>query len=154
MKYANQLILLTLLLIAFILRDSIHFSTNLLSLFASKESIKTMNIAGQLGYSKEMLIAVKGFDLRAKYKIIKIAKELRQNPYIERVDTNTLPSEKLQSYYKKYFPILADFNNSTLSESIIKKRLETIYKNQLENSLYTPVDRYDPLELFKLNIRF
>jgi len=153
MKYANQLILLTLLLIAFILRDSIHFSTNLLSLFASKESIKTINIAGQLGYSKEMLIAVKGFDLRAKYKIIKIAKELRQNPYIERVDTNTLPSEKLQSYYKKYFPILADFNNSTLSASIIKNRLQTIYKNQLENSLYTPVDKYDPLELFKLNIQ-
>ena len=153
MKYINQLILLVLLIVAFILKDSMHFSTNLLSLFTSKESVKMINIANKLGYSKEMLIAVKGFDLKSKYEIINIAKKLRKNPYIKRVETNTFPSEKLQSYYKRYFPILANFNNSTLSDKTIKNKLQTIYKNQLNNTLYTPVNKYDPLELFKLNIQ-
>ncbi len=153
MKYINQLILLILLIVAFVVKDSMHFSTNLLSLFTSKESAKTIDIANQLGYSKEMLIAVKGFGLKSKYEIIKIAEELKKNPYIERIETNTFPSDKLQSYYKTYFPILADFNNSTLSDKTIKNKLQTIYKNQLNNTLYTPINRYDPMGLFKLNIQ-
>ena len=66
MKYVNYLVLLVLLIVAFISKDSMHLSTNLLSLFASKESVEKLSIASDLGYTKELLVAVKGFDKNSK----------------------------------------------------------------------------------------
>ena len=65
MKYANIIIVFILLSIAFLFKDRLVLSTNLLSLFAPKDSVTKLHIATELGYTRELLIAVKGFDVKA-----------------------------------------------------------------------------------------
>jgi len=81
MKHLNFIILIILLLFGAVFKDSIHFSTNLVSLFASKDTLSKLEIADNLGYSKEMLIAVKGFDPQAKKKVKKLTTQLKKLKY-------------------------------------------------------------------------
>jgi len=153
MKYINHFILLSLLIIGFLLKDSIHISTNLLSLFASKESVEKLNIANNLGYSKEMLIAVKGFDKASKKKVRKIAKELEKLSSIKFVQYQVAPTEALQQYYKDFYPLLAHFDNKNLSKIDVSKKLQALYDAQFTNIFYTSIDKNDPLKLFSLDMQ-
>ena len=150
MKYINFFILFILLSAGVFLKDSIHISTNLLSLFANKESIEKLNIANNLGYSKEMLIAVKGFDKESKRKVREITKSLEKIKQIKFVQSSVVPTEELQEYYKKYYPIIASFSNTSLSQVDISKKLEALYNAQFTNIFYSSVDKNDPLSLFNL----
>ena len=89
MKYVNFLLLFLLLFFIFIFKDNIKPSTDLLSLFSSKESMQALEIATELGYTKEMMIAVKGFEDSSKnskviesYLLPKTLKVTAQNPEI------------------------------------------------------------------------
>ena len=153
MKYINYFILLSLLVVGFLLKDSIHISTNLLSLFASKESVEKLNIANKLGYSKEMLIAIKGLDKASKKKVRKIAKKLEKLSAIKFVQYQVAPTEALQQYYKDFYPLLAHFDDTNLSKPAVSKKLQALYDAQFTNIFYTSIDKNDPLKLFNLDIK-
>lgn len=150
MKYINFVVFALLIFIAFILKDSINISTNLLSLFAPKESVNTLYIANQLGYSKELFIAIKGFDSNAKNKLEDIVKELNTVKEVKNITYTSLPPQSIREYYKKYYPLLATFDDRNISQSILHKKLEKIYSQQLHSFFYQPVNTNDPLGLFHM----
>ena len=149
-KYSNYIILLILLSTSFFFKDSIQISTNLLSLFASKEAVTKLDIASKLGYSKDMLIIVKGFDRSSKTKVKEITKKLEKINHISLVQSSIVPSIEIQNYYKKYYPILATFNDELLSKEDIKKKIQNLYDAQFTNIFYSSIDKDDPLKLFTL----
>ncbi|MDA3909688.1 MAG: hypothetical protein PF437_11435 [Sulfurimonas sp.] len=149
-KYANFIILFILLSVGLLLKDNIHISTNLLSLFATKESVEKLNIANNLGYSKEMLIAVKGFDKRAKEEVRQISKELKKLKYINFVQSSIVPTQEIQEYYKKYYPILATFDDANITQEQVSQKLQALYDAQLSSVFYSSINKNDPLSLFEL----
>jgi len=151
MKRINYFIFALLLLSLFIFKDSIHISTNLLALFAPKESVEKLYIANELGYSKEMFIAVKGFDRRAKKDLKQIAEKIERLKGIKNVVYTTLPDQKIQNYFNQYYPLLATFDSTKLTKEEIKKRLNSLFIAQKHNFFYTPIDKNDPLKLFVMN---
>jgi uncharacterized protein len=152
MKYLNYVILGLLVFIAVLLKGEFHLSTDLLSLFASKDSIKKLEIATKLGYTRDMMIAVKGFDQDSKKRVDAIVKELQLLPNVEFVQAKTLPSDKIQTYYKEFYPILAEFNTTQLEKEQIKQKLQSLYNSQFDSFFYTPIDKKDPLKLFSLHL--
>ncbi len=150
MKYANYIILGLLLIVSFLVKDRINISTNLLSLFASKESIQMLDIASKLGYSKEMLIAIKGFDNKAKSKVYSLTKELKSIDGIKSVQSTISPTEAQLEYYKNNYPLLASFNDEVQNKESINKQLQDSYDALLSSIFYTAIDKNDPLKLFNL----
>lgn len=150
MKYANYIILLILLLSAFLLKDTLSISTNLLSLFAPKESVEKLNIATELGYTKELLIAIKGFDKSSQEKVEKIVKELKELDSVKSIQYTTAPSLELQKYYKDNYLLLSDFDTSNQDIHLIHKKLKEIQHEQLNSLFYTQIDINDPLKLFSM----
>ena len=150
MKYSNYLILLILLGVGILLKDYIHVSTNLLSLFASKDAIEKLAVADSLGYSKELLVVVKGLDKESKNKVREISKKLQKLDGVLFVQSSIIPSDKIQKYYKDYYPILATFNDKNQTSQTIRKNLQELYNAQLTNIFYSAIDKNDPLKLFNL----
>ena len=150
MKLINYIIFFTLLIAGYLLKDSIHISTNLLALFAPKDSIEKLRIANELGYSKEMFIAVKGFDHDSKKRVKDIVRELKSLDAIKNIVYTTTPDQKIQKYFKEYHYLLASFNNKELKEEEIQKRLQLLYDSQQKSFFYTPIDKKDPLKLFNI----
>jgi predicted exporter len=150
MKYINFIILFILLGIGIIFKNDIHISTNLLSLFASKSAIEKLNIADKLGYSREMLIAVKGFDDSSKSKVKDISEKLANLQDVSRVQSTFFPSAEIVEYYKKQYLILATFNSEVQTKSSVYNKLKELYDAQFTNVFYSPIDKNDPLKLFDL----
>jgi len=153
MKYVNYLVLLVLLVVAFIFKDSMHLSTNLLSLFASKESVEKLSIASDLGYTKELLVAVKGFDKNSKATVDAISKKLEKLNGIELVQSKTVPSAEVQKYYRDYYALLSEFSAKELSQKDINTKLQALYEEQRTSFFYKPIDKNDPLKLFGLKLK-
>jgi len=153
MKYVNYLVLLVLLIVAFIFKDSMHLSTNLLSLFASKESVEKLSIASDLGYTKELLVAVKGFDKKAKSRVDTVAQKLKKLNGIELVQYKTVPSAEIQNYYRDYYALLSEFSAKKLSQKAVKAKLHALYKEQRRSFFYKPIDKNDPLKLFDMKVK-
>ncbi len=151
-KYLNLLILFVLLGFGVLFKNQLHLSTNLLSLFATQESIDKFKIASDLGYSKELLITVKGFDSKAKKQVREIAKKLKDIKHIRYVRWSVIPSAKIQEYYKRYYPIVADFHPVAIEKKNIEQKLQSLYEAQLSSAFYTTIDKYDPLGMFHLDI--
>lgn len=152
MKYANYIILFILLLTAFAFKNYIHISTNLLSLFAPKQLITKLNIVDKLGYSKEMLIAVKGFNQNSKIKVGEISKQLDKINGILLVQSTIIPSKSIQKYFRQHYALLAHFNDKPQSQKKIKDTLQKLYKAQIHSIFYTAVSSTDPLGLFHLRL--
>ena len=121
MKYANYIILFILLSVSFIFKDTLSLSTNLLSLFASKESVNKLHIATELGYTKELLIAVKGFDNSSKKIVEELVEELNKVDGIKQIQYKTTPSKEIQKYYKQNYAVLGEFNSTKLDSLTIKQ---------------------------------
>lgn len=149
-KYSNFFILFILLSLGVVFQSNIHISTNLLSLFASKEAIEKFKIADNLGYSKEMFIVVKGFDETSKTKVRDIAHKIKDIKDILSVHSTVVPPKEVQQYYKKYYPILADFDDVKLSKDDIKIKLQALYDSLQTSAFYISIDKNDPLKLFEL----
>lgn len=150
MKYANYIILFLLLGTGILLKDHIHVSTNLLSLFATKESIEKLTIANNLGYSKEMLIAVKGFDKASKKKVRELRKKLQTLSSVKFVHSSVIPTAHMQAYYQHYYPLLASFDDTNKSREDVLAQLQRLYDAQSTNFFYSSINKNDPLGLFEL----
>ncbi len=153
MKYANIIIVFILLSIAFLFKDRLVLSTNLLSLFAPKDSVTKLHIATELGYTRELLIAVKGFDVKAQKKVEKLVQELNKLDSIKNIQYKTTPSQKLQKYYRDNFVLLSSFDSRVLSAKDIRKKLQEMKGTTTNNLFYTPVNKNDPLGLFSMEQR-
>lgn len=152
MKYTNYLLLALLLACGFLFRGHLHISTNLLSLFASPEYVKKLDIADNLGYSKEMLIAVHGFTPDSQKKVREISKKLQKMRGILSVSSTIIPSQKVSRYFRKYYPLLADFNYKYQTQDEIRTLLQKLYNSQINSIFYTPINKNDPLNLFNLDL--
>ncbi|MEA3374400.1 MAG: hypothetical protein U9Q62_12015 [Campylobacterota bacterium] len=150
MRFLNLLIFLFLLGTAAAFHKQINFSTNLIELFASPKTLETVNAADKMGYSNELLIAVKGFSSTSKGTIEKIASRLIENPSVTSVETSAVPDQKTQSYLQAHYPLLSTFHETDLSESSIYQRLERVRERQFNAAMYTPINTADPLGLFTL----
>ncbi len=150
MKQINYIILFILLFTGVALKDNIHISTNLLSLFASKDAIQKLNVADSLGYSKELLIAVKGFDKESKLKVQTLTKKLQEMEGIAFVQYSVTPSDEIQEYYKKYYTLLSDFDAAPKTQEEVTHKLQNIYDELFSDVFYKAVNKSDPLKLFSL----
>ena len=148
MKYANYIIFILLLCIGLFFKDSIHISSNLLSLFASKDTIEKFKIADNLGVSKELLIVVQGFDETSRKKVQEITKKLKTIEDILYVQSTIIPSSEIQQYYKKYYLLLSHFDDKKQTKKIIDDKLQRLYDTQINNVFYTAINKNDPLKLF------
>ena len=153
MRYSNHIILIFLLLLGFVLKEYIHISSNLVSLFVTPSSAKKITIASELGYTKEMYVAVKGFDASSKVKVKEIAEKLEEIDGISSVQFSINPSSAVKNYYRKYYPLLADFDNKQLSPQEVLSKLESLYALQFNSAFYSPINRNDPLNLFVLETK-
>ena len=153
MKYANYIILFFLLSVGILLKDHIHISTNLLSLFATKESVEKFNIADNLGYSKEMLVVVKGFDNDSKKKVRELRKKLQTLPYVKFIYSSVVPSAQIQEYYQHSYPLIALFDDTNMSREDLHAQLQKLYDAQATNVFYSSINKNDPLALFELQKR-
>ena len=150
MKYANYFILFLLLSTAFLFKNSFSLSTNLLSLFAPKEAVEKLDIATKLGYTRELLIAVKGFNTSSQEKVESIVSKLQTINSIEQIQYKASPSSELQKYYKDNFLLLSEFDSSIQYELSVHQKLQELKDNQMGALFYTPIDKNDPLQLFRL----
>ncbi len=152
MKYANFIILFLLLFFVFIFQDRIQPSTNMLSLFTSKDSLKKLDIATELGYTREMMIAVKGFNEKSQKTVDELSYELKLLDGIELVESKTVPSKEIQNYYKKFYYTLAEFSQREYTKEDVNKKLQELYDKQMNSFFYTHIDKNDPLKIFNFDL--
>ena len=150
MKYLNYILLLTLLVSAFFLKEHLHVSTNLASLFAPKEKLQELNIANKLGYSNDILIAVKGFGYSAQTEVRELSQKLQKLKQVTSIQSSLEPSKELQKYFKTYYPLLSNFKQTEQTQQSIHQTLQELYDTQFSTIFYTPINANDPLGLFKL----
>lgn len=151
MKYANYLIFIFLVSMILYFKNNINISSNLISTFATEDTINKFKIANELGLSKDMYIVVKGFNHISKNNLHEIKRKLSKVKNIEFIKDTILPSDNLKEFYKKFYTLLASFDNSYKTDEMIYNTLKNIYNEQHTNIFYKPIDRYDPLMLFKLD---
>jgi len=152
MKYINFIILFLLLFFVFIFQERIQPSTNMLSLFTSKDSLKKLDIATELGYTREMMIAVKGFNEKSQKTVDELSYELKLLDGIELVESKTVPSKEIQNYYKNFYYTLAEFSQREYKKEDVNKKLQELYDKQMNSFFYTPIDKNDPLKIFNFDL--
>jgi len=150
MKYINFVIFSSLLIVYLVFSSQIKFSTNFLEIFFSQKSMELFSIAKKLGFRDEILVAKKGFEKKDLDELYVIANELKKLPQITKVEVKQSFSNELKDYMKKHYYLLANFDNRPIDKKEIKKRLKTIYESIYNSSFYTPINTYDPLNLFSL----
>ncbi|MFC2074599.1 hypothetical protein ACFLR3_05040, partial [Campylobacterota bacterium] len=128
----------------------IHISSNLASLFTTEQSAQKMKVASNLGYTKEMFIAVKGFDEAAKKDVDNIVEQLRSIDSVLSVQSRFEIRDEVKDYYKLFYPLLADFNDEPFTSEKVNKKLQYLYDSQFSSAFYLPIDAHDPLALFTL----
>jgi len=152
-KYLNAIIFVFLSLLYLALSSHIKFSTNFIDIFLSQKSLKIFHIAKEFGFSNEILISKKGFDKKSLKELQEVAKELKKIPQISKVEISSKISPKLRKYMAKNYYLLADFNDTKITNTDIKNRLKKIYKSVATSVIYQPINKYDPLELFSMDFQ-
>ena len=153
MKYINISIFTVLAFLFLVFSSHINFSTNFIEIFFSQKSLKLFNIAKEFGISNEIFISKKGFNKKSLDELKVIAKELKKLPEISKVEVSFGISKEIKKYLRENFYLLADFNNTKITNSDIEKKLQTIKKNIYNSFIYAPVNSYDPLNLFKTDFK-
>lgn len=150
-KQLNYIIFILLLFVLVLMKDQLHISTNLLSLFSSKNAVERLNIASELGYSKSILVVIPDFDKEAQNKVINISSELKEIKNILHIQHSIEPTDEIELFYKENYSLLANFQNNFLTQDEIRMKIQKLYNSQLNSILYQPINTNDPLGLFKLN---
>jgi len=151
MRYVNFFFFLFLLVIYLSFSSQIKFSTNFLEVFFSKQSVELFNRAKKLGFADEILVAKKGFEQKELDELYNLAEELKKIPQITKVEIKNTPSSELKNYMKRNYLLFSDFDTKVLSENEIEKRLTKIYDSIYNAFSFTPINSYDPLELFSMS---
>jgi len=131
----------------------IHFSTNFIEIFFSKNSLKLFDVAKKLGYSNEILVAKKGFNKKSLSELKEIAQKLDKLPLISKVEISAKPSKDLKDYLRKNYWLLSDFNDTLITQQDISQRLQKIHDKIYNSFLYEPLNTYDPLNLFSIKFK-
>jgi len=150
MRYINLFLFLSLFVLYFALSSQIKFSTNFLEIFFSQKSMELFDIAKKLGVRDEILIAKKGFEQKSLEELSQIADELKELPQISHVEVKSVLQKDIKEYIQKHYFLLAEFDNKKIDKEEIKRRLKKIYDGISTSLFYTPINTYDPLEIFSL----
>ncbi len=153
MKYINIVIFVVLTFLYLCFSSHVNFSTNFIEIFFSQKSLKLFDIAKKFGVSNEILISKKGFDKRSFDELKDLAVEIRKIPEISKVEVSFGVSDEMKKYLRKNFYILADFNNTKITNNDIEKKLQKIKEKIYNSFIYEPVNSYDPLGLFKVDFK-
>ena len=153
MKYINIVIFAILTFLYLCFSSHINFSTNFIEIFFSQKSLKLFDVAKKFGISNEILISKKGFDKKSLDELQNIAGEVRKIPEISKVKVSFALSNSMKKYLRKNFYLLADFNNTKITNNDIEKKLQKIKENIYNSFIYKPVNSYDPLGLFKVDFK-
>jgi len=151
-KHLNITIFLVLSGLFFVLFPKIHFSTNFLELFFSQKTVTLFHVISKLQLSNNIYIAKKGFDQESLNELYNLKEKLEKFPQISKVSISLVPSKKMQEYYKRYYYLLADFNDTRLSQKEIHQKLLSEYERLLDSFVYVPLDTNDPLGLFHIKL--
>ncbi len=153
MKYINIAIFAVLTFLYLCFSSHINFSTNFIEIFFSQKSLKLFDIAKKFGISNEILISKKGFDKKSFDDLKNLAVKIGKIPEISKVEITFGVSNEMKEYLGRNFYLLADFNNTKITDSGIEKKLRKIKENIYNSFIYKPVNSYDPLGLFKVDFK-
>lgn len=117
-------------------------STNLLSLLPQNKETKLLKLYEKFQSSREILLALKGDDLRA---IKALEQRVLQNDFIT-LKNSFFANQEFRKYIKEYSFYLQNFDTQNIYK--IQQKLQSEYTNLLTNPYYATIDPKDPLGLF------
>ena len=156
-KYINLILCVIISTVFFLNKDSLHISTNLVSLLPDGKSKEAFEIYSQFKNSKEIFVAVDGFDKEALGKIKTIEERFLKTDLFK-LESNIVPNPQLIEYSKKNTFFLRELTHE--KEPNIPEKLQALLEKMATSPYYLPVDPSDPLGYLKpskpvadLNIR-
>ncbi len=149
----NSLFLLYLLslLLAGVLFTPSHLSTNMMAIFKHDENIEKLKIMNSFEKSTTLFVSIEGFSKENRQKLLQIEKDLKKFDFITKTTFNTSKIE-ISNYLKKNYYLLSDFNNTKLDNKTIEHQVKALKQSLVNSFFYTPIDKNDPLKLFKFNL--
>ncbi|MBE0495276.1 MAG: hypothetical protein IBX45_02575 [Campylobacterales bacterium] len=143
-KWSNILIFLSVLAGFLLLKNQVHFSTDV-SAFLPEGKHKTLAKAyHSLGTAKEVLVAAEGLDAQGFTKIKALEEKMLSCGFFV-LKTQELPNASLSAYADAYRYVTQKF---TPQEVDVTKALEALAHEVATSSFYQPLDTKDPLGFF------
>jgi predicted exporter len=142
-------IYLAVMALALYLFSPQKISTDLLTIFPQNTYTNRLKDASSLESLNRLVIISKGFDSASRKRIETIASKLEKIAAVESLfykadDLNSEISRYLQKSYTQRCRIRPEH----LKDGYIHKKLGDIYTRMSTSFLFTPINTYDPLELF------
>lgn len=145
-KYTNISIFVFCLILLVLFKNNIHISTDFLSILPDNVYKERLEIYNKFKGSKELYIAVKGFDKESFGKIKQIEKTLSDNKYLILKSDMSVNSD-LEEYKDKYRFFIGGLDKDRLDLVSIEEKLTQEYE-LLNTSLFYSIDEIDPLGIF------
>lgn len=151
-KLSNPLIFTILLAVLLITGGLSKISTSPASLLPDGEAKKTYELFNDFGQSKQILVAVKGFDQASREMCRNVAALLLKNPSIVEKKPPLL-NEALQKYINKYRFYTTDIGENPAETFSLSKKLASLYLRIISDPFVTLIDPADPLNIFTQAMR-
>ena len=147
-KLSNFFIFGIAFVLFLIIQPQQKFSLELASMLTGEDK-KFYKLTEQFSYVNTFLVATKGLSKEDLQKLVKIKKELLQNPLIK--ENKKLNNKFFQEYKNKYKFYLNELNYKNESEVNTKEKLQTLYNNLISSVFYVNINKEDPLGIIKQN---
>ena len=145
-KYINILIFIVCFILFVVFKNNIHISTDFLSILPDNIYKERLEIYNQFKSSKELYIAVKGFDKDSFAKIKQIEKALLENKFLI-LKSDMSVNSHLEEYKDKYRFFISDFDKNRLDSLSLEEILKREYE-LLNTNMFYSIDEIDPLGIF------
>lgn len=145
MKYSNFFILILSLSVLIFLQSYTHLSTSLLAILPNGEAKEIIRTFDKTQNSKLLLLAVKGFDLKALKKIEQLEKELTAFPLLDQKEMKA--NVKFQKHEEEYKLFSHKINEDKLSKLDVSKSLKELYMEMTTSFFPVTIDKIDPFKL-------
>jgi predicted RND superfamily exporter protein len=148
MKHLNLFIFLFLSTFFLIFSSQIKFSSHFLEVFFSQKSMDLIAVTQKLNLSNSVYIATKGFDEKALKRLKYFQTSLDKMEGISQTTLSLAPTKEERDYYQKNYYLLSEFNQTQWTHERMHAKLQEAYDTLKSAFIYTPLNVYDPLELF------
>lgn len=148
-KYANLFIFIATLALFFNYKNHIQISTDFLSLLPETQQKQNLLLYNNFRNSKELFVAVKGFDKEALQKIKAIENKITKHKAFS-LKSTLQTNKQLSEYREKYRFFIEDFQKRQTDAEEISQKLQLSRERLLGADLFYTLDKHDPLELFKI----
>ena len=144
-KYINLTLFIVSLSVLFLLKSYSHVSTSLVTLLPDTESKKLIKRFNASQYNKVLLVAVKGFDNEALYKIKALEKLLIQLPLVSLRKSQT--THELYEHQEAYKLFIQPFNTTKVAHLNVADELKKLYGEMTSSFFPVIIDKIDPFSL-------